>query len=100
MFTIHMLNETRTLGDIINVLMLIRVVRDIYALDNKDCNKGLRKKSHLIWPNKHWPEEDDPRQGIAWLPCLIKITSGVRAGLADSGLRGLHRTIIDPRRKK
>lgn len=45
-------------------------------------------------------EEDDPRQGIAWLPCLIKITSGVRAGLADSGLRGLHRTIIDPRRKK
>lgn len=42
MFTIHMLNETRTLGDIINVLMLIRVVRDIYALDNKDCNKGLR----------------------------------------------------------
>lgn len=48
MFAIHMLNETRTLGDFINVLMLIRVVRDIYALDNKDCNKGLRKKSHLI----------------------------------------------------
>lgn len=43
MFTIHMLNETRTLGDIINVSMLIRVGRDIYALDNKDCNKGLRK---------------------------------------------------------
>lgn len=42
MFAIHMLNETRTLGDFINVLMLIRVVRDIYALDNKDCNKGLR----------------------------------------------------------
>lgn len=46
MFTIHMLNETRTLGDIINVLMLIRVVRDIYALDNKDCNKG-RRKNHI-----------------------------------------------------
>lgn len=37
MFAIHMLNETRTLGDFINVLMLIKVVRDI------DCNKGLRK---------------------------------------------------------
>lgn len=43
MFAIHMLNETRTLGDFINVLMLIKVVWDIYALGNKDCNKGLRK---------------------------------------------------------
>lgn len=45
MFIIYMLNEICIFGDIINVLMLIRVGRDIsiYVLDNKDCNKGLRK---------------------------------------------------------
>lgn len=43
MFIIYMLNEICIFGDIINVLMLIKVVRDIYVLDNKDCNKGLRK---------------------------------------------------------
>lgn len=43
MFVIYMLNEICIFGDFIKVLMLIRVVRDIYVLDNKDCNKGLRK---------------------------------------------------------
>lgn len=61
MFVIYMLNEICIFGDFINVLMLIKVVRDIYVLDNKDCNKGLRKKLYLIWLNKYWLEEDDLR---------------------------------------
>lgn len=61
MFVIYMLNEICIFGDFIKVLMLIRVVRDIYVLDNKDCNKGLRKKLYLIWLNKYWLEEDDLR---------------------------------------